>query len=122
MTSARRDFFRCVALAAAGSYAPKLFGQATPPAQINDLVAASRILAAHDVFDAYGHVSVRNDRDPAHYFMARALAPALVTTADILEYDLDSNVVPASPPGVGLFLERFIHGEIYKARPDVKAD
>jgi ribulose-5-phosphate 4-epimerase/fuculose-1-phosphate aldolase len=121
MTSARRDFLRYVGLAAAGSYAPKLFGQAAPPGQIDDLVAANRILAAHDVFDAYGHVSVRSDRDSAHYFMARALAPALVTTADILEYDLDSNVVPANQPGVGLFLERFIHGEIYKARADVKA-
>lgn len=91
--------------------------------QIEDLVAANIILASHGIFDAYGHVSVRSAEDPRHYFMARALAPELVTARDILEYDLDSNVIPgkagATPPA--LFLERFIHGEVYKARPDVKA-
>lgn len=87
--------------------------------QIEDLVAADRILAAHEIVDAYGHVSVRSAQNPRHYFMSRALAPELVTAQDILEYDLDSNVVGSS--AAGLFLERFIHGEVYKARPDVKA-
>lgn len=96
--------------------------QTTQPAsadQIEDLVAADRILAAHEIVDAYGHVSVRSAQNPRHYFMSRALAPELVTAQDILEYDLDSNVVGSS--AAGLFLERFIHGEVYKARPDVKA-
>jgi ribulose-5-phosphate 4-epimerase/fuculose-1-phosphate aldolase len=92
---------------------------AAAPSQIDDLVAADRILASHEIFDAYGHVSVRSEKNPRHYFMSRSLAPDLVTARDILEYDLDSNVIGAT--GVALFLERFIHGEVYKARPDVKA-
>jgi ribulose-5-phosphate 4-epimerase/fuculose-1-phosphate aldolase len=86
---------------------------------IEDLVAASRILADQGVVDGYGHVSVRHDRDPNRYLMSRSLAPALVTAADIMEWDLDS--VPVDPRGRTGFIERFIHGEIYKARPDVKA-
>src|ERR1051325_3168965 len=88
-------------------------------ALIDDLVAAYRILAAEGILDAYGHVSVRHDRDPTHYLMARSLAPALVTSADIIEFDQDSRPVEGntSTPVV----ERFIHGEIYKARPDVMA-
>jgi HCOMODA/2-hydroxy-3-carboxy-muconic semialdehyde decarboxylase len=71
------------------------------------------------VVDGYGHVSVRHDRDPSRYLLARSMAPELVNAADILEYDLDSNAVdPGGPTG---YLERFIHGEIYKARPDVTA-
>jgi HCOMODA/2-hydroxy-3-carboxy-muconic semialdehyde decarboxylase len=86
---------------------------------IEDLVAASRILADQGVVDAYGHVSARHDRDPNRYLMSRSLAPALVTAADLMEWDLDS--VPVDPRGRMGFIERFIHGEIYKARPDVKA-
>jgi HCOMODA/2-hydroxy-3-carboxy-muconic semialdehyde decarboxylase len=89
------------------------------PALLEDLVAASRILADQGVVDGYGHVSVRHDRDPNRYLMSRSLAPALVTAADIMEWDLDS--VPVDPRGRTGFIERFIHGEIYKARPDVKA-
>ena len=118
--SSRRDFARQFALATiAGLARAPLFAQTAPSNQIEDLVAADRILAAHDVFDAYGHVSVRSDRNPQRYLMARAIAPELVTAADILEYDLDSNAIGSKPPA--LFLERFIHGEIYKARSDVKA-
>ncbi len=116
MISARRDFLRTAGLAAIAGLSP---AQTAQPGQIDDLVAANRILSAHEIFDAYGHVSVRSDRDPRHYFMARALAPALVTARDILEYDLDSNVVGGTK--AALFLERFIHGEIYKVRPDVKS-
>jgi ribulose-5-phosphate 4-epimerase/fuculose-1-phosphate aldolase len=111
----RRDLLRSVSFAAA----VRLYGQKSRSNQIEDLVAADRILAAHEIFDAYGHVSVRSERNPQHYLMARSLAPALVTANDILEYDLDSNVVGGT--GVALFLERFIHGEVYKARPDVNA-
>jgi HCOMODA/2-hydroxy-3-carboxy-muconic semialdehyde decarboxylase len=86
---------------------------------IADLAAASRILAAHSVVDAFGHVSQRNPDAPDRYFMSRSLAPALVTPDDILEYDLDSN--PLNANGRASFLERFIHGEIYKARPDIQS-
>jgi HCOMODA/2-hydroxy-3-carboxy-muconic semialdehyde decarboxylase len=85
--------------------------------QLEDLVAAYRILAEHGVIDAYGHVSVRSEQRPDRYYLARSLAPELVTEADLLEYDLDSNPVDAQ--GRDSVLERFIHGEIYKARPDV---
>jgi HCOMODA/2-hydroxy-3-carboxy-muconic semialdehyde decarboxylase len=86
---------------------------------VEDLVAANRILADQGVVDGYGHVSVRHDQDPSRYLLARSVAPELVTAADILEFDLDSNAVDAR--GRALYLERFIHGEIYKVRPDVRS-
>jgi HCOMODA/2-hydroxy-3-carboxy-muconic semialdehyde decarboxylase len=89
------------------------------PKLIEDLVAANRILAAESVVDGYGHVSVRHDKDPNRYLIARSVAPELVTAEDILELDLDSNAVDLR--GRKMYLERFIHGEIYKARPDVKS-
>ena len=82
-----------------------------------DLAAASRILAAQGVVDGFGHVSMRHPSAPDRYLMARSIAPALVTPGDIIEYDLDSN--PCNANGRGSFLERFIHGGIYKARPDI---
>ena len=92
---------------------------APDPKLIEDLVAANRMLADLGVVDGFGHVSVRHDKDPNRYLMSRSMAPALVTAEDILEFDLDST--PSMPTGRAVFLERFIHGEIYKARPDVKA-
>jgi len=89
------------------------------PRLIEDLVVANRVLADLGVVDGFGHVSARHDKDPNRYLMSRSMAPALVKAEDILEYDLDSNAPDAK--GRALFLERFIHGEIYKARPDVKA-
>jgi HCOMODA/2-hydroxy-3-carboxy-muconic semialdehyde decarboxylase len=89
------------------------------PALIEDLVAANRVLAQEGIFDAYGHVSMRHPGNQNRYLMSRSLAPALVTANDILEFDLDSN--PVDPKGPRSVLERFIHGEVYKARPDVKA-
>ena len=84
---------------------------------IADLAAASRILVAQGVVDGFGHVSMRHPAAPQRYLMARSIAPGLVTPADIIEYDLDSN--PCNADGRASFLERFIHGEIYKARPDI---
>ncbi|HLG10956.1 MAG TPA: class II aldolase/adducin family protein [Dehalococcoidia bacterium] len=84
-----------------------------------DLVAAYRILAEFRIIDAYGHVSVRSDRDPNRYLLARSLAPELVTESDIIEYDLDSNAIDAA--GRASVTERFIHGEAYRARPEVMA-
>jgi ribulose-5-phosphate 4-epimerase/fuculose-1-phosphate aldolase len=89
------------------------------PALIEDLVAANRILADQGVVDGYGHASVRHNLDPNHYLLARSMAPELVTAEDIVEFDLDSN--PVDPRGRKFYLERFIHGEIYKSRPDVKS-
>jgi HCOMODA/2-hydroxy-3-carboxy-muconic semialdehyde decarboxylase len=90
------------------------------PKLIEDLVAANRILAQQGVVDGMGHVSVRHNRDPNRYLIARARAPALVVAEDILEFDLDSTPV-VDPKGQRLYSERFIHGEIYKVRPDVIA-
>lgn len=86
---------------------------------IADLVAANRILAMQGVLDGWGHVSVRHDRDPNRYLLSRSLAPELIAAKDILEFDLDNNPVDAK--GRNLYTERFIHGEIYKTRPDVVA-
>ena len=89
------------------------------PALVEDLVAANRILADQGVVDGYGHVSARHNLDPNRYLLARSIAPELVTAEDIVEFDLDSN--PVDPRGRKFYLERFIHGEIYKARPEVKS-
>ena len=88
-------------------------------AVIEDLVAANQILAAEGILPGYGHVSARHPEDPNRYFLSRAIAPELVTVDDILELDLDSVIVDSS--GSSSYLERFIHGEIYKLRPDVQA-
>jgi HCOMODA/2-hydroxy-3-carboxy-muconic semialdehyde decarboxylase len=89
------------------------------PALIEDLVAASRILAQHGVLDAWGHVSMRHPTNPERYLMSRARAPALVEAADIMEFDLNSD--PVDQQGRRMFLERYIHGEAFRARPDVNA-
>ena len=83
-------------------------------ALVDDLVAASRILAQHEVLDAYGHVSARSDKNPERFIMSRSLAPALVTAADH-----GARRRQRAPPGDKRkgFLERYIHGEIYRARP-----
>ena len=86
---------------------------------VRDLVFANRILAAEGILDGWGHVSVRHPTDPKRYLMSRNLAAELVTVADIMEYDLDS--VPVDRRGRDLYSERFIHGEMYKARADVNA-
>ena len=94
-------------------------GGPVAPERIADVAAAARILAARGVVDGFGHVSMRHPDAPDRYLMSRALAPARVTPADIVEYDLDSEACdPQAPKG---FLERFIHGQIYRARPDVGA-
>ena len=89
------------------------------PSTIEELVAANRILYAQSVVDGFGHVSVRHDTNPHRYWLARSMAPGLVTAADIMEFDLDSN--PMDARGRAMYAERFIHGEIYQRRPDVKA-
>lgn len=92
---------------------------AVDPALIENFVLASRILAHHGVLDAWGHVSMRHPGNPQRYLMSRARAPALVSAEDIMEFDLDSN--PVDQRGRRIFVERYIHGEVYRARPDVQA-
>jgi len=91
----------------------------TTAANGQDLVTANHILAAKGILEGYGHVSMRDPANPNHYFLSRSLAPSLVTPDDIIEYDLDSN--PVGGDDRAGYRERFIHGEIYKARPDVMA-
>ncbi|HEY4265328.1 MAG TPA: class II aldolase/adducin family protein [Micropepsaceae bacterium] len=86
---------------------------------INDLVIANRILANEDVVDAYGHVSLRHPDDPTRFFLARSLAPEFITADDIMEFTLNGE--PVKKGGPSPYLERFIHGGILEARPDVMA-
>lgn len=83
---------------------------------LSDLVTASRILAHEGICDAFGHVSFRHPDNPKRFFQARAVAPELVTRDDIIEFDLDGAAVSDDRKP---FLERFIHGTLYAARPDV---
>ena len=84
-----------------------------------EIALANRILANEGVLDAFGHVSARHPSDSGRYLLSRSRSPELVEPGDILEYTLDS--APVRPPSVLLYSERVIHGEIYKARPDVMA-
>jgi ribulose-5-phosphate 4-epimerase/fuculose-1-phosphate aldolase len=118
MEISRRHFLTGFAVVAAARQAPSSAGPADP-ALIEDLIAANRILAQEGIVDAFGHVSMRHDRNPNRYFLSRSLAPELVTPEDLIEYDLDSN--PVNLRGRSQYSERFIHGEIYKARPDVRS-
>jgi ribulose-5-phosphate 4-epimerase/fuculose-1-phosphate aldolase len=93
--------------------------ESADPALVADLATANHILYDQHVVDAFGHVSVRHDKRPDRFLLARNMAPALVTPADIIEFDLDGNPIDAGDRKV--YLERFIHGEIYRARPDVNA-
>jgi ribulose-5-phosphate 4-epimerase/fuculose-1-phosphate aldolase len=86
---------------------------------LHELIVATRILTNQKVLDAFGHVSVRNPRDPQHYFISRHRPPELTEVTDIIEMTLDSK--PVKPTDVRLYSESVIHGEIYKARPDVNA-
>ncbi len=88
---------------------------------VDDLVAANRTLARLAVLDGFGHVSVRDPRDPRRYLIARSIAPESVKAADVVLLDLDSAIVDPRDEEKLLYRERFIHGEIYKARPDVNA-
>lgn len=91
---------------------------AANPDLLMDLVAANRILAMEGVLDGYGHVSVRGDKHPDRFYMSRSVAPQLVKVSDIMEHDPDSEPVGDERRP---YLERFLHGEIYRQRPDVMA-
>jgi HCOMODA/2-hydroxy-3-carboxy-muconic semialdehyde decarboxylase len=84
-----------------------------------ELALANRIVANEGVIDAFGHVSMRHPDNPNRYFLSRSRAPELVTPDDFIEYDLDSQ--PVRKPEHTQYSERVIHGEIYKARPEVNS-
>jgi ribulose-5-phosphate 4-epimerase/fuculose-1-phosphate aldolase len=95
---------------------------AVPPPSLDlveELVIGNRIIFDQKIVDAFGHISVRHDKDPSKYLLARNLAPGLVVADDILIFDLDSN--PVGDVIGDYYSERFIHGEIYKARPEIVA-
>ncbi|MGH6976114.1 MAG: class II aldolase/adducin family protein, partial [Stellaceae bacterium] len=87
--------------------------------QAAELAVANRILYNEGVVDGFGHVSARDARKPDRFLLARSMAPALVTPKDIMQFDLAGTAI--DPRGRQPYLERFIHGSIYKARPDVMA-
>ena len=91
----------------------------TDESRIADLVEGNHILADEGVLDGFGHISVRSASNPRHFFMARSRAPGLVERADIMEFDERSQ--PVDPQGRTSYGERFIHGEVLAARPDVQA-
>ena len=93
--------------------------QAPPADLISDLVAGNHILASENILDGYGHISVRRPQNKDRFLLSRSIAPESVTAADILEYGLDGE--PIDPKGKTSYKERFIHSEIYRARPDVNA-
>jgi ribulose-5-phosphate 4-epimerase/fuculose-1-phosphate aldolase len=86
---------------------------------IRELVDANHILFDQGVVDGFGHVSMRHPVRPNHFLLARSMAPALVTAKDVLEFDPDG--APTEAGGPAVYLERFIHSEIYRTRPDVVA-
>jgi len=84
-----------------------------------DLVTANHILVNEGVLDGFGHISVRDAEQPNQFFIARSMAPGLVALSDVLVCDLDGNVSDAQNRRT--YVERFIHSEIYRARPDVQS-
>ena len=86
---------------------------------LQQLSLANQIVANEGVLDAFGHVSMRHPQNPGRFFLSRSRSPELVTPDDLIEYDLDSK--PQREPNAGQYSERVIHGEIYKARPEVNA-
>ena len=91
-------------------------------ALIDELVTANRILANEGIVDSFGHVSVRHPKDNTVYLLSRARAPELVEAKDILAYTLAGDPVEAKKAeGLASYIERFIHGAIYEARPDVQS-
>ena len=86
---------------------------------IGDLVSANHILFKEGVVDGFGHVSVRDERNPERFLLSRSIAPATVRARDVMEFGMDGE--PLNPRGRTPYLERYIHSEIYRARPDVIA-
>ncbi len=86
---------------------------------IDDLVSANHILFKEGVVDGFGHVSMRDERDPERFLLSKSIAPATVTARDVMEFGMEGE--PLNPRGRKPYLERYIHSEIYRARSDVQA-
>jgi HCOMODA/2-hydroxy-3-carboxy-muconic semialdehyde decarboxylase len=106
-------------VAAQGTIGSITGGLPAPPFVIEDLVTANHVLAMEGVLDGMGHISLRYPARPDRFLLARSMAPELVAETDIMEYDLEGQALDAR--GRTSYLERFIHSEIYRARPDVNA-
>jgi len=89
----------------------------TLAAIIEELVTANRILAHEGIVDSFGHVSARHPERKDRYLLSRARAPERIEADDIMEFTLEGDPVDAR--GRKPYLERFIHGALYEARPDV---
>src|SRR6188474_864154 len=87
----------------------------------HDLAVANRVVSHEGIIDAFGHVSMRHPSRPDRYLISRSRSPEVVEASDIYEYTLDSEPVRPLPKGIRGYGELVIHGEIYKARPDVNA-
>jgi len=110
--------------AVAMGLAAACYGQSSPPtdpdeARIEDVITASHILTNEGILDSFGHISARSAKNPDHFFMPRAMPPALVSRADMVEVGLDCK--PISPDAPRLNGERYIHCEVYRARSDVQS-
>jgi ribulose-5-phosphate 4-epimerase/fuculose-1-phosphate aldolase len=88
-------------------------------ALLDELVIANHILANEKVVDSFGHISVRNPDNPNHYFLSCSRSPEIVSRDDIMEFDLESNSVDDSK--LRPYGERFIHGAIFEARPEIQS-
>src|SRR5437868_5455896 len=86
---------------------------------LEELVTANRILAREGIVDSFGHVSARHPDNPKAYLLSRARAPDCIEEDDIMEFALDG--APVDARGRAPYLERFIHGAIYEAQPDIHA-
>jgi HCOMODA/2-hydroxy-3-carboxy-muconic semialdehyde decarboxylase len=119
----KKTTIACATLLLAAAFATPCHAQGNPPdsdeARIADLVTASHMLANEGILDSFGHVSSRSIQNPERFFMPRAMAPALVTRADIVEVGLDCK--PVAPNAPRLNGERYIHCQVYKARSDIQS-
>lgn len=86
---------------------------------IEELVTANRILAREEILDSFGHISARHPENPNRFLLSRARAPDMIEEADIMTFEHDGT--PVEPGDRKPYLERYIHGAIYEARPDVHA-
>src|SRR5260370_17164889 len=83
---------------------------------MEELVTANRILAREGVVDSFGHISVRHPDNPQRYLLSRSRAPDCIERDDIMEFTLDGT--PVDPRGRAPYLDRFIPGPLYEARPN----
>ena len=107
-------------LVAALTFAAPCYAESDPDeATIEDIVTASHILTNEGILDSFSHISARSAKNPDHFFIPRAMPPALISRADILEVGLDCK--PVAPNALRLNGERYIHCQVYKARSDVRS-